>query len=193
MTLYTKIRVFIEIEKHTNVKYEYCKEAKKLVVDRILPYPYFYPYAYGFIPNTLAPDNDEMDILVITDRKLNRGAYYDAYIIGVLLMEDEKGEDNKILCVLEEDVERIKDIHDLDDDVKNGIVWFFSNYKSTTPGKWSHVNGIGNKKIANKIYEDSITHLENSNVDISNEIVSQIQINKNVLNTSSYTTIDYIV
>jgi len=187
----TKVRVFIEIEKHTNVKYEYCKEAKKLVIDRILPYPYFYPYAYGFIPNTLAPDNDEMDILVITDRKLNRGVYYDAYIIGVLRMEDEKGEDNKILCVLEEDVERIRDIHDFDNDVKNSIVWFFSNYKSTSPGKWSHVYGLDNRDAANKIYEDSISDINATTV--SNEIAAQFQNNKNVLNTSGYTTIDYIV
>ena len=62
-----KVRVYIEIEKHTNIKYEYDKTRQELVVDRILEYPYFYPYAYGFIPDTLADDDDDLDILLITD------------------------------------------------------------------------------------------------------------------------------
>jgi inorganic pyrophosphatase len=62
-----KIKVYIEIEKFSNIKYEFNKELNKLCVDRILPYPYFYPYAYGFIPNTKALDGDELDICVLTD------------------------------------------------------------------------------------------------------------------------------
>ena len=62
-----KIKVYIEIEKFSNIKYEFNKELNKLCVDRILPYPYFYPYAYGFIPNTKALDGDELDICVLTN------------------------------------------------------------------------------------------------------------------------------
>lgn len=151
-----KICVYVEIEKHTNVKYEYCKELKKLVIDRTLPYPFFYPYAYGFIPNTLAPDNDELDILIITDKNIEMDKNYSVYIIGVLCMEDEKGEDNKILCVLEEDYEKIKDISDLDDKTQDDLIWFFSNYKSFTPGKWSKVTGIEDKETASKVYLESL-------------------------------------
>ena len=151
-----KISVYVEIEKHTNVKYEYCKESEKLVVDRILPYPYFYPQAYGFIPNTLAPDNDELDILIITNKHLKNDEIYIVYIIGVLCMEDEKGEDNKVLCVLEEDYEKIEDISDLDDKTQNDLIWFFSNYKSLTPGKWSRVTSLEDKETAYKIYLDSL-------------------------------------
>ena len=50
------INAYIEIEQFSNIKYEYDKFMKELVVDRILPYPYYYPYAYGFIPHTLAED-----------------------------------------------------------------------------------------------------------------------------------------
>ena len=151
-----KISVYVEIEKHTNVKYEYCKESEKLVVDRILPYPYFYPQAYGFIPNTLAPDNDELDILIITNKHLKNDEIYIVYIIGVLCMEDEKGEDNKVLCVLEEDYEKIEDISDLDDKTQNDLIWFFSNYKSLTPGKWSRVTSLEDKDTAYKMYIDSL-------------------------------------
>ena len=151
-----KINVFIEIEKNTNVKYEFCKTENALIVDRILPYPFFYPHAYGFIPNTIAPDDDELDILVITNKILQKNTYYDVYIIGVLLMEDEQGEDNKVLCVLEEDSNDITNIYDLDDDTKDGIVWFFTNYKTTSPGKWSKVNGFDNKKAAYEMYLSSL-------------------------------------
>jgi len=151
-----KISVYIEIEKHTNVKYEYCKDSQKLVVDRVLPYPFFYPQAYGFIPNTLAPDNDELDILIVTNNHLKNDTIYMCYIIGVLCMADEKGEDDKILCVLEEDYEKIKDISDLDDKTQDDLIWFFSNYKSLTPGKWSKVTSLEDKETAYEIYLDSL-------------------------------------
>jgi inorganic pyrophosphatase len=151
-----KISVYIEIEKHTNVKYEYCNVSQKLVVDRILPYPYFYPQAYGFIPNTLAPDNDELDVLIITDKHLKNDDIYMVYIIGVLCMADEKGEDNKVLCVLEEDYEKIKDISDLDDKTQDDLIWFFSNYKSLSPGKWSKVTSLEDKDTAYEMYVDSL-------------------------------------
>uniref|UniRef100_A0A6C0LB31 inorganic diphosphatase n=1 Tax=viral metagenome TaxID=1070528 RepID=A0A6C0LB31_9ZZZZ len=152
----TRVVVYVEIEKHSNIKYEYCKKEQKLVVDRILPYPFFYPHAYGFIPNTMAPDNDELDILILTDATLKNNTHYTAYIIGALKMDDEKGEDDKILCVLEEEIDVIKDIYDVDVEVQNGLFWFFSNYKSSTPGKWSNVKGFVNKENALQIYETSL-------------------------------------
>ena len=65
----SKILAYLEIEKHSNIKYEYDKKFNKLMVDRVIPYPYFYPYSYGYIPNTLGKDNDELDILLITNEK----------------------------------------------------------------------------------------------------------------------------
>ena len=149
------ITAYIEIEKHTNVKYEYCKKAEKLVVDRIIPYPFFYPYAYGFIPGTFAPDNDELDVLIITNNDLKNDAFYNVHIIGALLMEDEHGQDNKVLCVLEEDYKNIKNIFDLEEKTLNDLGWFFSNYKSSTPGKWSNVIGFSNASDAAKMYLQS--------------------------------------
>jgi inorganic pyrophosphatase len=151
------VEVYIEIEKHSNYKYEYNKETNALELDRILPYPYFYPYAYGYIPNTLAMDGDDLDILIISDRdNIKKDAFYKAFIIGVLIMEDEKGMDEKVLCVLDEDREKIKDISDINDVIKHDIHWFFSNYKNRAPGKWSRVHGYKDKTYALDLYKISM-------------------------------------
>lgn len=150
------IKVYIEIEQYSNIKYEYDKTEEKLLVDRILEYPYFYPYAYGFIPNTIGNDNDELDILIITDKKIINDRYYNVYIIGLLEMSDEKGMDEKVLCVLEEDYDKIYDINCLDKKQKENIFWFFSNYKNNTDGKWSKVMGFQNKEFANNLYKSCL-------------------------------------
>lgn len=158
------VRVYIEIEKGSNMKYEFCKETEELVLDRILPDPYRYPFAYGFIVDTKAMDGDELDILIITDKHVKKDRYYNAYIVGVLIMEDEQGMDEKVLCVLEEERELIKDINDISSDKLELIRWFFTNYKSKTPGKWSRVHDYQNKDFAEKLYNkcnlNNIVYLE---------------------------------
>lgn len=148
-----KVQVYIEIEKDSNIKYELNKETNTLEIDRLLPYPYYYPYCYGFITKTKAMDEDELDALIITDKRLKKNQFYEAYIVGILLMYDEKGLDEKVLCVLEEDYQIIKDVNDLKADALDNIYWFFSNYKSKTDNKWSKVYGFKDKKEAIKIYE----------------------------------------
>ena len=150
------VEVFIEIEKFSNQKCEINKTTGKLELDRILPYPYFYPYAYGFIPNTLAMDGDDLDALIITDIPLKKDNTYKAKIVGVLVMEDEKGMDEKVLCVLDEDSININDISNFETDVLDNIKWFFENYKNKTPGKWSNVTGYENREYAIHLYETTI-------------------------------------
>jgi inorganic pyrophosphatase len=150
------VEVFIEIEKFSNQKYEINKTTGKLELDRILPYPYFYPYAYGFIPNTLAMDGDDLDALIITDIPLKKDNTYKAKIVGVLVMEDEKGMDEKVLCVLHDDSININDISDFETDVLDNIKWFFKNYKNKTPGKWSNVTGYENREHAIYLYETTM-------------------------------------
>lgn len=151
-----KIKVYVEIEKLSNIKYEYDKDKKELVVDRILNEPFVYPFAYGFIPNTIADDQDELDALIITDKEIKNDTYYDVYIIGTLVMEDEKGMDEKILTVFEEDYETIKDISDISNSIKDEIHYFFSNYKKNSVGKWSNVIGFINKELSVQLYQKSI-------------------------------------
>jgi inorganic pyrophosphatase len=150
-----KVQVFLEIEKGSNIKYELNKTTNQLEVDRILPEPYVYPYPYGFIPNTtnvFGIDDDELDALIITDNKLETSKYYDVYIIGVLIMDDECGLDEKILCVLEEDYQTIKNIGNLSLSARDSIETFFTNYKKNTEGKWSNVHNFASKDCASFIY-----------------------------------------
>jgi inorganic pyrophosphatase len=151
-----KIKVYIEIEQFSNIKYEYDKKQNKLIIDRILDEPFKYPFSYGYIPNTLADDNDELDALIITDKKIVNDAYYDVYIIGCLVMEDEKGMDEKILCVLEEDYKKINDISDLNKNIKDNIHYFFSNYKKKNIEKWSKVIGFINKDLSIELYKKTL-------------------------------------
>lgn len=148
-----KVVVYIEIEKDSNQKYELNKELNRLELDRILPYPYYYPYCYGFIEDTIATDEDELDALIITNEHLTKDQYYLVYIIGVLIMEDEKGLDEKVLCVLEKDYEQFHDISDLPQETLDNIHWFFTNYKSKTPNKWSRVHDYKDKTAAIELYE----------------------------------------
>jgi len=152
----TKVAVYIEIEKGSNLKYEFNKETMVLELDRVLPPPFFYPYAYGYIVGTKAMDGDELDILILTNKHIPKDSYLDAYIVGVLIMEDEKGMDEKVLCVLEEDVACLKDICDIDSKTLDSIHSFFSTYKSNTPERWSTVSGFRNKTYAMELYKKSV-------------------------------------
>jgi len=150
-----KVRVYIEIEQNSNLKYETCKETNTLMLDRVLPPPYVYPYPYGYIVRTKAADGDELDIVVLTENPVPKDTYLDVYIVGVLIMEDEKGMDEKVLCVLPEDADHITDIGDVSERIQERVSWFFSNYKTNTPDKWSKVSGYRNKRYAIDLYNAS--------------------------------------
>ena len=153
------IEVFIEIEKGSNHKYEYNSSTHTLELDRVLTPPHVYPFAYGFIPGTRADDGDELDVLILTDSvNLSRNTHQRVYIVGALLMEDEKGNDEKILAVLESDYEtgKIANIDDLPSETLVSIQTFFANYKLDEPGKWSRVHGFVNQTYAYNIYTKTI-------------------------------------
>jgi inorganic pyrophosphatase len=143
-----KIPVYIEIERGSNIKYEYNKESDQLEVDRILAHPHVYPHAYGFIPNTLAPDGDELDALILCDTELRNDATYDAYIIGALRMEDENGMDEKVLCTLVD-----SDLESVESSVLAAIETFFASYKIGCPDKWSRTFGFMGKEEAIELYK----------------------------------------
>lgn len=150
------IVVYVEIPQFSNIKYEYNKDTNRLEIDRVLNPPFVYPYAYGFIPHTLAKDGDELDILILTSKPLQNDKYYQVHLIGALDMEDEKGTDEKILCVLPEDYEKIKDIDDVSDEIKNEISYFFSNYKNNVKDKWSTVGSFMNRRETMELFINSL-------------------------------------
>ena len=93
------INVVIEVPANSAVKYEMDKESGAVFVDRILFTPMFYPCNYGFMPNTLSDDGDPVDVLVVGRHELAPGSVIRAVPVGVLMMEDEKDGDEKILAV----------------------------------------------------------------------------------------------
>ena len=144
------IYVMVEIPKGSRLKFEIDEGV--VYLDRKLFTSMVYPYNYGIIPGTKAPDGDPMDALLIIDDPIPPGVVVRARPIGVLYMEDEKGEDEKIIAVPHEKIDprynNIKDINDLPEAVLNEIKHFFEHYKELEPGKWTKVKGRGSKKEA---------------------------------------------
>ena len=93
------VNAVIEIPQGSNIKYELDKDSGAIFLDRILYGSQFYPANYGFVPNTLAKDWDPADILVLTDYALVPGCVIAVRLIGMLIMEDESGMDEKLLAV----------------------------------------------------------------------------------------------
>jgi len=125
------------------IKYEMDKEAGTLVVDRFLYTPMRYPGNYGFIPHTLSGDGDPCDVLIVNTRAIVPGAVMSVRPVGVLLMEDEAGGDEKIIAVptskLTQRYDRIKNYSDLPEITLQQIQHFFEHYKDLEKGKWVKV------------------------------------------------------
>ena len=122
------------------IKYEMHKAAGTLVVDRFLYTSMRYPGNYGFIPHTLSGDGDPCDVLVANTRAIIPGAIMSVRPVGVLLMEDNAGTDEKIVAVpsrhLTQRYDRIETYTDLPDITVKQIEHFFAHYKDLEPGKW---------------------------------------------------------
>jgi len=159
------VGVIIEIERHSNLKWEYDRTKDCLFLDRVLQYPYFYPYAYGFFPNTLGNDGDELDVLLITEKKYSNynvsKEKVEGIIVGGLMMKDEKGNDEKIFVVpLDEIDDYNKKTESELQSIQKDIVWFFSNYKTLEDGKWSVVEHFLDRSQAYNIYVDSVKQFQ---------------------------------
>ncbi len=127
------------------IKYEMDKEAGTLFVDRFLYTPMRYPGNYGFVPHTLSGDGDPVDVLVCNTRALVPGCVINARPIGVLIMEDNAGQDEKIIAVPSPHItrryENVHDYTDLPQISLDQIAHFFEHYKDLEPGKWVKIGG----------------------------------------------------
>ena len=157
-----EINIIIEIPAgKVGIKYEVCKETGMLAVDRFLSAPMFYPAHYGFVPQTLGGDGDPIDVLVIAPFDLIPGCTIMCRPLGVLLMTDEKGTDEKIIAIPTSDVakgygyEKYQNITDLDEMTLNQIKHFFEHYKDLEKGKWVKIQGFGDAKQAKQILQES--------------------------------------
>lgn len=166
-----EIYVFIEIPQGSNIKYELDKETGVLFVDRFLHTSMVYPFNYGFIPQTLAEDGDPVDVLVLCESQnpVAPGAVIKAKPIGVLIMEDEAGQDEKIIAVPVEKIDPVegvyKDVKELPQALKNKIRHFFEYYKTLEPGKWVKVkNWLGHKEAERMIKKAIDNYKKNAQV-----------------------------
>ncbi len=137
------------------VKYEVDKASGALFVDRFLHTAMFYPGNYGFIPHTLAEDGDPIDIILVGPTPVVPGAIVRSRPIGVLLMSDEKGPDEKILAVPVDDLHPfyagVKAWTDLPQILTDQIAHFFARYKDLEPGKETIIGGWAGPEDAERL------------------------------------------
>jgi inorganic pyrophosphatase len=142
------------------IKYEMDKDAGALVVDRFLYTSMRYPGNYGFVPHTLSGDGDPCDVIVANTRAIVPGAIMSCRIVGVLLMEDEAGGDEKLIAVpspkLTRRYEKVQNYTDLPAITLQQIEHFFSHYKDLEPGKWVKVVRWGDAEEAKKLLLEGV-------------------------------------
>ena len=142
------------------IKYEMDKASGALVVDRFLYTSMRYPGNYGFIPNTLSDEGDPCDVVVVNTRAIIPGAIMRCRIVGVLLMEDEAGGDEKLVAVpapkLTQRYAKVTNYTDLPEITLDQIKHFFAHYKDLEPGKWVKIVGWGDADAARALVTKGI-------------------------------------
>lgn len=150
------INAIIEIAKETHNKYEYDEELDIIKLDRVLHSPMHYPVDYGFIPETRSKDGDHLDVMVITNSPVFTGCLIEVRPVGVLIMSDESGDDEKILAVplKNPNYDHIKNLKDVEPHFLKELVHFFTEYKRLED-KDVNVKGWLNRTEAFKIIRES--------------------------------------
>ena len=148
------------------IKYEMDKNAGTLVVDRFLYTPMTYPGNYGFVPHTLSEDGDPIDVLVCNTRQLIPGCVINVRPIGVLVMEDNAGKDEKIIAVpsphLTRRYENVHEHTDMPEITLKQIEHFFEHYKDLEPGKWVKIGDWGDSAKARSLITAAVERAENA-------------------------------
>lgn len=159
-----KINAIIEIPYGSSVKYEVDKDSGLVVVDRVLYSAVYYPANYGFIPKTLADDGDPIDILVLNEYPLQAGCMIACRLIGMLVMEDESGMDEKLLALpltkIDPQYENIQTLDDLPKFTRSKIKNFFETYKILEPNKWVKVKDFKGLQEAVEVLDKAIKAYE---------------------------------
>lgn len=142
------------------VKYEIDKASGAMFVDRILYTAMRYPGNYGFVPHTLCGDGDPLDVLIANQRPLIPGCVINCRPVGVLIMRDEKGDDEKIIAVPSGKVsamyQRVATLSDLPDILLRQIAHFFERYKDLEDGKSVKIDRWGHDAEARELIVNSL-------------------------------------
>jgi inorganic pyrophosphatase len=147
------LNVVIEVISGSRDKYEFRSDWEAFVLDRVIPSSVVFPVEYGFVPRTWSDDDDPLDIMVLSYEPLEVGCIVKARVIGALIVEDEKGEDAKILSVPVNDArfDGYHDIADVHPHKLKEIQEFFETYKRLEPRKWAKFKEWKNAEEASKI------------------------------------------
>ena len=168
------INVVIEIPKGGNIKYEIDAESGAIFVDRKLSTTMFYPGNYGFIPQTEEEDGDPTDVLVLGDDPFVPMSIIRAHPIGVLLTEDEKGQDSKIIAVpiakIDQNFANFTDVENIPEHMRNQIKYFFEHYKELEHGKYVKVMGMENNEVAKKKISEAIERYKHKIDNMQNKV-----------------------
>lgn len=149
------VETLIEIPMGSRNKYEYDEKRKRIRLDRVLYASIHYPADYGFIPETLAPDGDPLDVLVLAEEPVFPGCLVDARPLGILHMRDQGEDDYKIVAVEHSDP-RLSTIHELSDlrpHLLTEIETFFNTYKDLE-GKETEIIGWQGKQDALRVIDE---------------------------------------
>lgn len=142
-----EINVVVEIPLGSNNKYEYDAEGKYFSLDRTGYSPFYMVSEYGFMPQTAGGDGDPLDVILLATRPTFPGCVVKAHPIGVMIMRDEEGIDNKIIAApvpkVEPRLKHINSIEDMNEHLKEEILHYYSEYKRLEKGKYEHVKVEG--------------------------------------------------
>lgn len=156
-----QVNVVIEIPRGSNVKYEIDEATGFVFVDRFLYTSTYYPFNYGFIPQTRGEDGDPLDALVVTEEPVFPMSVIRSRPIGVLLMEDEKGPDAKIIAVparhVDPNYSDVDTIEQLPEFSKRQIEHFFQHYKESEPNKFVKMGGWKGQDYAKALITQAST------------------------------------
>lgn len=154
-----KVNTVVEIPKGSTMKIEWDRQRAAFVLDRVEPAIFAKPVNYGFIPQTLDEDGDELDTLIVTEKPLETGVWLEAKIVGVLNFEDDGEADHKVVVVPADDRhtgDAINSLEDLGARWKEQIEHHFAHYKDLYKPGSTKVLGWGNVEEAKKIIAESI-------------------------------------
>ena len=159
------VNVIIEIPMHAEpIKYEMEKTTGAMFVDRFMSTAMRYPCNYGYVPHTLSGDGDPVDVLVLSPVPLITGVVVRCRPVGMLRMEDEAGNDTKILAVpidkLSGLYRQIQSPRDLPEITTQQIAHFFEHYKDLEPGKWVRISTWVGAEEAKREITDGIARYD---------------------------------
>ena len=158
------VNVVVEIPQGSNHKIEWNRDLAVMQLDRVEPAIFAKPTNYGFIPQTLDEDGDELDALIVTDQPLATGVVLEAKVIGVLEFVDDDEVDDKVIVVPADDRNAGNAINSLEDvppQLLKQIEHHFNHYKDLKKPGSTVVKGFGDAARAKEIIRAAIERWNN--------------------------------